>query len=50
MQGLRSRAPAPTLLPLDLGDEADLVERARWDRRAFAPLYRRYVVSVYGYC
>ena len=50
MQGLRSRAPAPPLLPLDLGDEADLVERARWDRRAFAPLYRRYVAPVYGYC
>ena len=50
MQGLRSRAPAPPLLPLDLGDEADLVERARRDRRAFAPLYRRYVASVYGYC
>jgi RNA polymerase sigma-70 factor, ECF subfamily len=50
MQGLRSRAPTPTLLPLDLGDEADLVERARWDRRAFAPLYRQYVAPVYGYC
>jgi RNA polymerase sigma-70 factor, ECF subfamily len=50
MQGLRSRAPAPPLLPLDLGDEADLVKRARWDRRAFAPLYRRYVAPVYGYC
>jgi RNA polymerase sigma-70 factor, ECF subfamily len=50
MQGLRSRAPAPTLPPLDLGDEAALVERARGDRRAFALLYRRYVAPVYGYC
>jgi RNA polymerase sigma-70 factor (ECF subfamily) len=50
MRGLRSPAPTPTLPPLDLADEADLVERARWDRRAFAPLYRHYVAPVYGYC
>ena len=50
MSGLQSRAPASTLPPPDLDDEADLVERARWDRRAFAPLYRRYVAPVYGYC
>lgn len=30
-------------------DEA-LVAQARADRRAFAPLYRRYVVPVYRYC
>src|SRR5215210_7261544 len=50
MQGLQSRASASTLPPLDLGDEAALVERARRDRRAFALLYRRYVAPVYGYC
>ena len=50
MRGLRSPAPTPTLPPLDLADEADLVERAQWDRRAFAPLYRHYVAPVYGYC
>jgi RNA polymerase sigma-70 factor, ECF subfamily len=50
MRGLRSPAPTPTLTPLDLADEAGLVERARWDRRAFAPLYRHYVAPVYGYC
>ena len=50
MSGLQSRAPASTLPPPDLDDEADLVERARWDRRAFAPLYRRYVAPIYGYC
>jgi RNA polymerase sigma-70 factor (ECF subfamily) len=26
------------------------VERARWDRCAFAPLYHHYVAPVYGYC
>lgn len=31
-------------------DEAALVARARHDRHAFAPLYRRYVDSVYRYC
>ena len=50
MPGLRSRVPASTLPPADLDDEVDLVERARGDRRAFAPLYRRYVAPVYGYC
>ena len=50
MPGLRTRAPAPTLPPLDLRNEADLVERARRDQRAFAPLYRHYVAPVYGYC
>ncbi len=50
MPGLRTRAPAPPLPPLDLRNEADLVERARRDQRAFAPLYRHYVAPVYGYC
>lgn len=50
MTGLQSRAPSLTLPPLDLPDEADLVERARRDRHAFAPLYHRYVAPVYGYC
>ena len=31
-------------------DEADLVAAARSDRRAFGPLYRRYVDPVYRYC
>jgi len=50
MTGLQSRAPSLTLPPPDLPDEADLVERARRDRHAFAPLYHRYVAPVYGYC
>jgi RNA polymerase sigma-70 factor (ECF subfamily) len=33
-----------------LDDEAILVDRARQDRRAFAPLYRRYAEPVYRYC
>jgi RNA polymerase sigma-70 factor (ECF subfamily) len=31
------------------GDERELVERARADRRAFAELYRRYVTRVYAF-
>jgi RNA polymerase sigma-70 factor (ECF subfamily) len=31
-------------------DEAWLIERARHDHAAFAPLYRRYVGPIYGYC
>ena len=50
MWGLRTRAPAPTLPPADLDDEAEVVEQARRDRRAFASLYRHYVAPVYGYC
>ena len=50
MQALRSRAPAATLPPPDLEDETGLVERARHDRQAFAPLYRHYVARIYGYC
>ena len=50
MQRLRSREPVPQSPPVDLEDEGVLVERARHDRRAFAPLYRRYAGPVYGYC
>ena len=31
-------------------DEAALIEQARQDRQAFAPLYRRYLDPVYRYC
>jgi RNA polymerase sigma-70 factor (ECF subfamily) len=31
-------------------DEAVLLARARADRRAFEPLYRRHLGAVYGYC
>lgn len=31
-------------------DEAKLVARAKEDRQAFAPIYRRYVEPVYRYC
>jgi RNA polymerase sigma-70 factor, ECF subfamily len=34
----------------DLDGEAALVDRARHDRQAFAPLYRRYADPVYRYC
>ena len=37
---------APTTQP----DDDALVDAARRDRRAFAPLYRRYVDPVYRYC
>ncbi len=30
--------------------EAELIERAKADRRAFAPLYSRYLDTVYRYC
>lgn len=50
MQGLHSLASAPTLPSSDLEDETVLVERALNDRQAFAPLYRRYVAQIYGYC
>ena len=50
MQGLRSRRSVPHPPSTDLLDEDGLVERARHDRRAFAPLYRRYAGPVYGYC
>jgi RNA polymerase sigma-70 factor, ECF subfamily len=36
-------------LPLDSVTDADLVRAARQDRAAFAPLYRRYVTSIYRY-
>jgi RNA polymerase sigma-70 factor (ECF subfamily) len=37
-------------LATDGDDEASLVAAAKADRRAFAPLYRRYVDPVYRYC
>jgi RNA polymerase sigma-70 factor, ECF subfamily len=50
MSGLRSRVAVAQPPRTDLTDEDGLVERARHDRRAFAPLYRRYVGPIYGYC
>ena len=50
MQGLRSHRSVPQPPPADLDDEGSLVEQARHDRRAFTPLYRRYVGPIYGYC
>lgn len=47
---LPSQPAAPFADRCDLlGDEA-LVVRAKHDRQAFAPLYRRYVGPVYRYC
>jgi RNA polymerase sigma-70 factor (ECF subfamily) len=42
--------PPPPAQPLATDDEFELVERARHDRRAFAPLYQRYAPLVYRYC
>ena len=36
--------------PAERGDEPALVAAAKRDRRAFEPLYRRYVAPVYRYC
>lgn len=36
--------------PATEADEATLVAQAREDRTAFAPLYRRHVGPIYGYC
>jgi RNA polymerase sigma-70 factor (ECF subfamily) len=48
---LRSHSPDVTALPLpEEPDEATLVARAKADRRAFAPLYHRYIAPVYRYC
>ena len=41
----RPQAAAPAAV-----DEAELVASAKADRRAFAPLYRRYVGPVHRYC
>lgn len=43
------------LTPSDIDDEAGegddaLIVAARMDRRAFAPLYERYVTAIYRYC
>ena len=48
---LRNHSPTGAAPPRsnDL-DEATLVALAKHDRRAFAPLYRRYVDPVYRYC
>src|SRR5690349_12775031 len=50
-QVLQTHAPtaAPPRLDEELAD-ASLVAEAKRDRRAFAPLYRRYVDRVYRYC
>lgn len=41
--------PAADALPVTAVTDADLVRAARQDRAAFAPLYRRYVTSIYRY-
>jgi RNA polymerase sigma-70 factor (ECF subfamily) len=45
-----SDRPAGERNPDDDLDDASLVTLAKEDRRAFAPLYRRYVDPVYRYC
>lgn len=48
---LRCHSPDVTTLPIpEERDEATLVARAKEDRRAFAPLYHRYIDPVYRYC
>jgi RNA polymerase sigma-70 factor, ECF subfamily len=42
-------SPIANGLPLDSVTDADLVQTARQDRAAFAPLYRRYVTPIYRY-
>jgi RNA polymerase sigma-70 factor, ECF subfamily len=42
-------SPVADGLPLDSVTDADLVRAARQERAAFAPLYRRYVTSIYRY-
>ena len=44
------RAPAAERPDDRVADEVTLVERARRDRHAFAPLYARYFDPVYRYC
>ena len=46
MKGQPAQAPTPRPLDPDLAD----VHAAQADRAAFAPLYRRYLDRVYGYC
>jgi RNA polymerase sigma-70 factor, ECF subfamily len=40
----------PRGLPETMPDEREIIERARHDPKAFAPLYRQYVGPVYRYC
>ncbi len=40
----------PTTFVDDIGDDLAIVERAKVDPRAFAPLYERYRPIVYHYC
>jgi RNA polymerase sigma-70 factor (ECF subfamily) len=47
---LRTHAPTEAPPQEDERDDAILVVQAKRDRRAFAPLYRRYVDRVYRYC
>lgn len=53
---IHSPAPSPAAIeprandPDPEPDDATLVAAAQRDRQAFAPLYRRYVDSVYRYC
>jgi len=49
-QILRTHAPTEAPPLEDERDDAILVAEAKRDRRAFAPLYRRYVDRVYRYC
>lgn len=46
----RGRKPACVETPVDQDGEANLLARARRDPRAFEPLYRRHLGSVYGFC
>lgn len=50
MQHVLETPAAPRSVAAAEDDEAALVEQARRDRVAFAPLYRRYVGPIYGYC
>ena len=47
---LRTRPGARAASSESLHGEAELVGRAKQDRRAFAALYDRYFPTVYGYC
>lgn len=48
MRAALSRTSHPSVSPRE--EDADLVARAKADRQAFAPLYVRYVDTVYRYC
>jgi RNA polymerase sigma-70 factor (ECF subfamily) len=47
---LPTRPPSGRALPGGAIDDDELVARARHDRRAFAPLYARYLDPVHRYC